>query len=119
MTRPRRQSALANRNPVAPPPGIAQQPHEERAESYPEADETTSSVKEATAHEGQDMASPKPKKKKVSFYQFPTEEARAKAAWAFTMGHTGHRTVTSFYEEAVSRYTRELEARYNDSKPFE
>lgn len=118
MTKPRRQSALANRNPVAPPPGTSQQPPVEAAENYPEADETASAAKEAATSEGQGQASPKPKKKKVSFYQLPAEEARAKAAWAFTMGHTGHRTVTSFYEEAVSSYTRELEAKYNDSKPF-
>lgn len=58
------------------------------------------------------------KKKKVSFYQLPAEEDRARAAWMHTMGHTGHRTITSFMEAAVSTYTRELEKQYNDSTPF-
>ena len=66
----------------------------------------------------QATASTKPKKKKVSFYQLPVEEDRARAAWMHTMGHTGHTTITSFMEAAVSEYTRKLEEQYNDSTPF-
>lgn len=60
----------------------------------------------------------KAKKKKVSFYQLPEEEDRARAAWMHTMGQTGHTTITSFMEAAVATYTRQLEAQHNDSKPF-
>ncbi|MGP9587211.1 hypothetical protein ACT3TB_16300 [Micrococcaceae sp. AOP34-BR2-30] len=63
-------------------------------------------------------AAGKGKKKKIGFYQTPEEAARTRAAWAHTMGHTGHTTITSYMEAAIASYTRQLEAEYNDSKPF-
>lgn len=60
----------------------------------------------------------KEKKEKRNFYMLPSEEARSRAAWMHTMGHTQHLSVTSFYEAAIASYTRELEKLYNDSKPF-
>jgi len=88
--------------------------------SEPAKEEDREAIGAPTASEpGKGASEPSPtKKKKVSFYQLPAEEARARAAWMHTAGHTGHRTITSFMEAAVSAYTRELEKQYNDSTPF-
>lgn len=59
------------------------------------------------------------KKKKVSFYSLPEDEARANAAWLHTAGHTGHKSFTAFMEEAMKSYTRRLEGEYNNQAPFE
>lgn len=58
------------------------------------------------------------KKKKVSFYSLPEDEARANAAWLYTAGHTGHKSFTAFMEEAMKSYTRRLEDKYNNQTPF-
>lgn len=65
-----------------------------------------------------ESTSRKPKKKKQNFYQTPEDTERADAAWRHTMGHTGIRTWTGFVEEAVREFTRSLEQKYNDSRPF-
>lgn len=116
----RKRSSLAGLNPISSPVS------EQAAQGVPEGLEEVSQPQEATTPlespgtpKKAPEATPKsPKKKKVSFYLAPEEEARAKAAWQFTMGHTEHLTWTSFFEESVRRYTRELEAKYNDSIPF-
>ena len=116
----RRPSALAGKNAISSHVG------QQAAQESPEGLEGAAKPQEATVPsetpetpKRASQAAPKaPKKKKVSFYLAPEEESRAKAAWQFTMGHTEHLTWTSFFEESVRRYTRELEAKYNDSKPF-
>jgi len=116
----RRRSSLAGMNPISS--HAAKQTAEDPAESLEEAakpQEAEAPPEPSEAPKRTTQAAPKaPKKKKVSFYLEPAEEARAKAAWQFTMGHTEHLTWTSFFEESVRRYTRDLEAKYNDSKPF-
>lgn len=117
----KRRSALAGRSAVAPVSPSNETAPEETHNSAPEAEHSDSAplgpVAPDAATERPTEAS-KAKKKKVSFYQLPEEEQRARAAWMHTMGHTGHTTITSFHEAAVSHYTRQLEAQYNDSKPF-
>ena len=120
MAQPRR-SSLAGRNattsPVVQPESTAQ----EAAEVPQEAEQppaTASAPAEAPKAAQGRTATPKSKKKKVSFYQHPEEEERARKAWMHTMGHTGHTTITSFMEAAVANYTRQLEAEHNDAKPF-
>lgn len=120
MAQPRR-SSLAGRNattsPVVQPESTAQEAPEvpQEAEQPPA---TASAPAEAPKAAQGRTATPKSKKKKVSFYQHPEEEERARKAWMHTMGHTGHTTITSFMEAAVANYTRQLEAEHNDAKPF-
>lgn len=67
------------------------------------------------------QASQKPEKKRrtqTTIYHNDDELQRAEAAFAFTMGHTGHRSWTKFVEHAINKYTLDLEQQYNDSKPF-
>lgn len=116
----RRRSTLAGMNAMSS--HAAQQSVQDPSEGLEEAakpqeakvpSEATKTLKKTS------QAAPKaPKKKKVSFYLSPDEEARAEAARNFTMGHTGLKTVTSYYERAIAEFTRKLEAEYNDSKPF-
>lgn len=116
----RRRSSLAGMNAISSHTAQQQPPE------LPEDRDKAVKPQEPTAHaeapqepkQAAQAARKAPKKKKVSFYLAPEEEARAKAAWQFTMGFTEHLTWTSFFEESVRRYTRELEAKYNDSKPF-
>lgn len=116
-----RRSALAGRNaatsPVATTPSAPQEATE-APESTAEPSAPPSAPADAANPPEQPSAASKGKRKKVSFYQHVDEEARARAAWMHTMGHTGHTTITSFMEAAVANYTRMLEAEYNDSKPF-
>lgn len=120
MTQPRR-SQLAGMNaatsPMTQPQSAAQQAPEAAQEpAQPPVPATTG---EAVSQAPQERtAAPKSKKKKVSFYQHPEEEARARAAWMHTMGQTGHTKLTQFMEAAVASYTRQLEAEYNEAKPF-
>jgi len=120
MTERRRKASKLTGSPLAPP--VANEVHTEPTASTEDPTTPQATVRPPVASvdpKKATQAAPKaPKKKKVSFYLAPEEETRAKAAWQFTMGFTNHRTWTSFFEEAVRRYTRELEAEYNDSKPF-
>lgn len=116
----RKPSALAGVSALASPAArkSAQEPTGESKEgAMPKESGTPPTASEAPKQTPQ--AAPKaPKKKKVSFYLSPEEEARAEAARIFTAGHTGLKTVTSYYEQAIAEFTRKLEAEYNDSKPF-
>lgn len=117
----RRQSAFAGKSAVSPASNVesaAQGPQEPVASTLPAAAASASQESSEASGQAPRSATKGAKKKKVSFYQLPAEEDRAKAAWMHTMGHTGHTTITSFFEAAVSEYTRKLEERYNDSKPF-
>jgi len=121
MTQKKRKPSKLSRNtPVAPT--AAAQPTEEPVKASAEVAAPQNPTVPATASEAPKkapQAAPKaPKKKKVSFYLSPEEEARAEAARIFTAGHTGLKTVTSYYEQAIAEFTRKLEAEYNDSKPF-
>ncbi|WP_181032614.1 MULTISPECIES: hypothetical protein [unclassified Arthrobacter] len=48
----------------------------------------------------------------------PTDQIRAKRAHTTTIIHTGLSSWTAYVNEAVMAYTKQLEAKYNDSKPF-
>ena len=56
--------------------------------------------------------------KKVGFYMKPSDLTRAKRAHTTTIIHTELRSWTAYVNEAVMAYTKQLEAQYNDSKPF-
>lgn len=117
----KRRSALAGKSAVAPASPSNQTPPEEAQNSAPEPEQNDSAPPAPAAYKSAAERPTEPskaKKKKVSFYQLPEEEQRARAAWMHTMGHTGYTTITSFHEAAVSYFTRHLEAEYNDSKPF-
>lgn len=120
MAQPRR-SSLAGRNattsPVVQPERTPQEAPEVSQESEQAPVAAPAPTEASKASQGRTVA-PKSKKKKVSFYQHPEEEERARKAWMHTMGHTGHTTITSFMEAAVANYTRQLEAEHNDAKPF-
>jgi len=121
MTQPKRKpSKLSGSSPLAP--RATEQPAKDpvRASAEVEAPQQPAvSPAASDAPKKAPQAAPKaPKKKKVSFYLSPEEEARAEAARIFTAGHTGLKTVTSYYEQAIAEFTRKLEAEYNDSKPF-
>lgn len=117
-----RKSALAGKSAVAAPAAPQEQKAPEEAQNAlqepPAAPAPIESPAEAPKASQRPTELPKGKKKKVSFYQHREEEDRARAAWMHTMGHTGHTTITSFMEAAVANYTRQLEADYNDAKPF-
>lgn len=116
----RRRSSLAGMNPIATP--VTEQTAEESSKTSEDVAAPQNPITPPAASEASrkaPQAAPKaPKKKKVSFYLSPEEEARAEAARIFTAGHTGLKTVTSYYEQAIAEFTRKLEAEYNDSKPF-
>lgn len=116
----RRRSSLSGMSPIATP--VTEQPAKDPVKASAEVEvpqQPEESPTAADAPKKAPQAAPKaPKKKKVSFYLSPEEEARAEAARIFTAGHTGLKTVTSYYEQAIAEFTRKLEAEYNDSKPF-
>lgn len=120
MTQQRR-SSLAGLNaatsPIAQPQSSSQQAPEAAQEASQDPTQATAGDS-ASSPSQERTAAPKSKKKKVSFYQHPEEEARARAAWMHTMGQTGHTKLTQFMEAAVASYTRQLEAEYNEAKPF-
>lgn len=60
----------------------------------------------------------KPQRKQVTYYHEGDALKRAKQAHLFTQGHTGHKGWTDFVETAVDKYTKQLEAEYNQSRPF-
>lgn len=117
-----RRSALAGKSAVAAPTAPQEEKAPEEAQNASQepltSPATTEDPTDASKGAQQPTEPPKGKKKKVSFYQHREEEDRARAAWMHTMGHTGHTTITSFMEAAVANYTRQLEADYNDAKPF-
>ena len=61
---------------------------------------------------------PEEEVKKVGFYMKPSDLMRAKRAHTTTIIHTDLRSWTAYVNEAVMAYTKQLEAKYNDSKPF-
>lgn len=103
-----RKSQLANRNPL-------ETPHPASAKETPAVE-----VSEAQADPAppQKPAAGSQGKKKVSFYQRKEEIPRTRAAWMHTMGHTGLTNYSHFVDAALEQFTRQLEAEYNDSKPF-
>ena len=109
----RKTSALSGKSPIAP-----RRDGTEPSEKDLESTQSDASKPDSTGLEKLAPEPEKKKKKKVSFYQYEEDKERAMAAWQFTMGHTGHTTVTSFYEAAIREYVLALEAKYNDSKPF-
>lgn len=60
----------------------------------------------------------KPERKQVTYYHEESALARAKQAYEFTRGHTGHKSWSAFVEAAVNQLTYELEEKHNDRKPF-
>lgn len=117
----RKSSAFgAKKSAVTPPaaPHPAEQPPEPALgeEVNPKAPREPKSAPRAEQAASEPL---KDKKKKVSFYQLPADEKRARAAWMHTMGHTGHITITSFMETAIAEYTHRLEKEFNKSQPFD
>lgn len=55
---------------------------------------------------------------KVSFYQDPADTDRVRGAILYTMTTEGSRNLSQFVNDAVMAKVEELEARYNDGKPF-
>lgn len=113
----RRKSKFGQGSSIAP---VSQAPQEE-----PQGP----AVADSGAVEALESAAPSPKaaaasggaaekKVKVGFYMLPAEKSRARAAWMNTIGHTGHTSITLFYEAAIAEYTRQLEQEHNDSRPF-
>lgn len=100
--------------PVSPAPQEEPQGPAVAAASAIEAPDTAAPAEKApAASEGAAE-----KKVKVGFYMLPSEKNRARAAWMNTIGHTGHTSITLFYEAAIAEYTRQLEREHNDSRPF-
>lgn len=60
----------------------------------------------------------KPARKQVTSYHDEDALKRAKQAHLFTQGHTGYKGWTEFVEAAVNQHTKDLEAKYNESRPF-
>lgn len=111
----KRASTFANSSAIAPP--AASEPSQEASETEDVADQAEEAPQRRRARKSS-AGGEAPKKKPVSFYMDPEEIDRARSAQMFTAGHTGLMSKTAFYEEAVAQYVRELEAKYNDSKPF-
>lgn len=107
----------ADREPAEETPEAPQEPPGGPAPAPTSAVTQEDAQQPATALE-KPSGGKKPSKKKIGFYIRPEEEERAEAARLHTAGYTGHKTVTAFYEAAIASYTRQLEEKYNDSKPF-
>ncbi len=109
-----RPSSLAGRSPVKPVESPESRVEPNVATETPEAPEA---APQATAKPV--GGSPKDDEaKKVGFYMKPTDQIRAKRAHTTTIIHTGLSSWTAYVNEAVMAYTKQLEAKYNDSKPF-
>lgn len=57
-------------------------------------------------------------KSKVGFYQYPTDTARARAAYDWTRPHEGHRSFSDFISAALMREVGRLEGQYHDGSPW-
>lgn len=90
--------------------------------SVPENTAEESEQAEATEPEPQqspsEPANKQAKKGKVTFYLWPEDRDRAKAAYMHTMGHTNIPSWTQFLETAVREFTHKLEEEHNDRRPF-
>lgn len=111
---PARRSELAGRSPVKPLD--APEGHEE-TNVAPETQETPEVTSQAAAKPAGET-SKDDEAKKVGFYMKPSDLTRAKRAHTTTIIHTELRSWTAYVNEAVMAYTKQLEAQYNDSKPF-
>lgn len=99
MSRPvPRRSSLAGSSPVNPP-------GEPTAPPEPKRGDPTPTVKE-------------PAKRKVGFYQDPSDTARVRGAIVHTGASEGPRTLSQFIDRAVMAEVERLEAKYNDGQPF-
>lgn len=94
----------------------------EPAEPRPAASETDQRAQPApTAEQGPSGKAGEEAKKKDGFYITPSDKKRAvraqKAASLF-VGDTEINSWTAYVEYAVMKLTKDLERRYNDSRPF-
>ena len=55
---------------------------------------------------------------KTGFYQDREAADRARAAWAWTRGHEGHRSFSDFIAHAVAVEVARLEKKHNDGDPW-
>lgn len=114
-TRPQaRRSELAGRSPVKPldtPESPSEPTVAPEAQEAPEAAAKPAAKPAAKASKDEEA-------KKVGFYMKPSDKTRAERAHTTTVIHTGLRTWTAYVNEAVMAYTKQLEAKHNDSKPF-
>lgn len=107
-----RPSALADRTPSAPQHTAELAPQEQQARPVePTAPEASAGPAPRAGDAGK-------KKHRRNFYSTVVDHQRTEAARKHTMGFTDYSSYTAFVEDAVNRRTRELEAQYNDGRPW-
>lgn len=109
-----RRSAFAGQRPVSD----SSSSQEAQDAASPADTEAQASAASPTEQPASEAPKKQAKKGKVTFYLWPEDRDRAKAAYMHTMGHTNIPSWTQFLETAVREFTLKLEREHNDSRPF-